>query len=98
MTQQNKDKEILEEFDEKFELEFNGCSECSGCELIDKTETPYPEGKYHCEWDLSKVKDFISKALQQARKEERARVFQEATKALKIAFNLPVDNSDTTTK
>ena len=47
------------EFDERFELLFEGCSECGGCELVDNLETRYPIGKYHCEYDLEKIKNFI---------------------------------------
>jgi len=54
-------EEIEREFNEKFELEYTGCSECGGSELIDKTEVRYPKGEYHCEYDLDKVKHFISK-------------------------------------
>lgn len=46
-------------FDDKFELESEGCSECGGFELIDKTMERYPRGKYYCEYDLEKIKDFI---------------------------------------
>jgi hypothetical protein len=59
-------KTILEKeqevFDEKFELEMTGCSECAGSELIDKTQIKYPEGKYHCEYDLEKIKLFLSQS------------------------------------
>lgn len=56
-------KTIREEFEEKFELERQGCSECGGFELVDKTEIRYPQGKYHCEYDLDKVISFIEKTL-----------------------------------
>jgi len=46
-------------FDEKFELESEGCFECGGFELIDKTMEKYPKGTYHCEYDLDKIKLFI---------------------------------------
>jgi hypothetical protein len=47
------------EFDDRFELESQGCSECGGFELVDRREERYPKGKYHCEYDLEKIKDFI---------------------------------------
>jgi len=67
------------EFDKIFELESQGCSECGGTELIDKREIRFPKGKYHCEWDLDKIKDFIrkerervsSKSYQRGREEGR---------------------------
>lgn len=71
-----------DEFDEKFELESQGCSECGGFELIDKTEIRYPESEYHCEFDLDKVKSFISKVEKEA--EERA--YQRAVEEIKKSF------------
>ena len=59
-------QDILKTFDEKFELEQPSCSECSGTELIDKTEVRYPKGSYHNEWDLDKIKSFLRTAIQQA--------------------------------
>ena len=57
-------KELIESrqklFRETFELENEGCSECGGFELIDKTQVRYPKGKYHCEYDLSKIESFHS--------------------------------------
>lgn len=50
-----------EEFDKIFELEAQGCSECGGYELVDNRETRYPKGKYHCEYNLEKIKGFISR-------------------------------------
>lgn len=52
-----------EMFDEKFELESQGCSECGGFELIDKTEIRFPRGKYYCEYDLDKIKSFIDQII-----------------------------------
>jgi len=57
------------EFDERFELESEGCSECGGFELIDKTIERYPNGSYHCEYDLVKIKSFISSLLLQRDRE-----------------------------
>jgi len=65
---------ILAEFDERFELEAQGCSECGGFELIDKKEEQFPKGKYHCEYDLEKIKSFLSTKIAQAIAEERERV------------------------
>ncbi len=62
-------KEILEEFDEKFELESQGCSECGGDHLIDKTETRYPKGGYHKEYDLDKFKSFLQEVVKRVREE-----------------------------
>jgi len=64
------------EFDKSFEYESEGCSECSGYSLIDKTQTPYPHGTYHQEYDLQKIKAFIHHQLQKAREEERERIAQ----------------------
>lgn len=52
-----------EMFDEKFELESQGCSECGGFELIDKTEIRFPRGEYHCEYDLDKIKSFMDQII-----------------------------------
>lgn len=66
------DKGTMEErFDGTFELTSEGCSECGGFELIDKREIPYPKGKYHCEYDLDKIKSFIRSEVEAARREER---------------------------
>lgn len=54
------DEEVGKMFDERFELEIVGCSECGGTELIDKTQLRYPKGSYHCEWGLEKIKSFIT--------------------------------------
>lgn len=53
----------LKDFDEIFELESQGCLECGGFELIDKREIRYPKGEYHCEYDLEKIKAFITQEL-----------------------------------
>lgn len=53
-----------ERFDERFELEFDGCSECGGGNLIDKTQIRFPKGEYHQEWDLQTIKSFIKELLQ----------------------------------
>lgn len=52
------EKEEEKEFDKRFKLESQGCSECGGFELIDNEEVRYPKGKYHCEYDLDKIKLF----------------------------------------
>jgi hypothetical protein len=53
-----KQTELREEFNKRFELESEGCSECGGFELVDLNETRYPKGKYHCEYDLDKIADW----------------------------------------
>ncbi len=63
-------EDVIKKFDEKFELEPEGCSECGGFELIDKTEIKYPKGKYHCEYDLEKVKNFLISTIISIYKEE----------------------------
>lgn len=61
MSNYNKVKnEGVEEFNNTFELESQGCSECGGTELIDKREIRFPKGKYYCEWDLKKIESFLS--------------------------------------
>jgi hypothetical protein len=62
-TPQQYKEQVIEKFDEQFELESEGCSECGGFELIDKTEVRYPRGTYHCEFDLEKIKDFLLKSI-----------------------------------
>lgn len=59
-------EETAREFDEKFEYESEGCSECGGFQLIDLKEVRFPKGKYYCEYDLEKVKSFLLSAQQQA--------------------------------
>lgn len=63
-----------ERFDARFELESEGCSECSGYNLIDKKEISYPIGKYFCEYNLNKIKSFIQQEIELAKKEERERI------------------------
>lgn len=55
MTSEQLIKEQRKEFNNKFELEAQGCSECGGFELIDKTKIKFPKGQYHCEFDLEAV-------------------------------------------
>ena len=60
-----------EEFDKRFELLSQGCSECGGDYLVDLA-VPKESG-YFCEYDLHKIKDFISTLLA----EERNKVLSE---------------------
>jgi hypothetical protein len=53
------------EFDKRFELESQGCSECGGFELIDKQEIRFPKGKYYCEFDLEKIKRWHSSSIKE---------------------------------
>lgn len=76
-----------DEFDEKFELESQGCSECGGFELIDKTEIRYPESEYHCEFDLDKVKSFISKVEKEAEERAYQRAVEEVGKSKDDAYH-----------
>jgi len=55
MTLQELIKKQRKEFNNRFELEAQGCSECGGFELIDKTKIRFPKGKYYCEFDLEAV-------------------------------------------
>lgn len=73
-------KEWEERFDKKFELEEQGCSECGGFELVDHNELRYPKGKYHCEYDLDKIKLFISTELQKVKEETIKEVIEEIEK------------------
>lgn len=63
-------------FDDRFELESQGCSECGGYELIDKTEKRYPKGKYYCEQDLEKIKSFIQSEIDIAVKATEQRILE----------------------
>lgn len=67
-------KDMSKRFDDRFELESQGCSECGGYELIDKTEKRYPKGKYYCEYDLEKIKSFIQSEIDLAVAEDRKRI------------------------
>ena len=69
-------EKILAEFDKRFELEAQGCSECGGFELIDKKEEQFPKGKYHCEYDLEKIKAFLITSIKQALAEEREKLVE----------------------
>ena len=64
-----------EEFDKRFELLSQGCSECGGDYLVDLA-VPKESG-YFCEYDLHKIKDFISTLLA----EERNKVLSEVEKS-----------------
>jgi len=56
-----------EEFDKRFELQQQGCMECGGDYLVDLN---IPKGNgYFCEYDLSKIKDFIESLLAEQKKE-----------------------------
>ena len=67
-----------EEFDKRFELLSQGCSECGGDYLVDLA-VPKESG-YFCEYDLHKIKDFISTLLAEKRNKVLSEVEREVEK------------------
>ena len=57
-----------EEFDEKFELRMNGCSECGGADLLENGKDIY---------DLDSIKSFIHHLLEKGRQEARDEVIRD---------------------